>query len=56
MIKIVKNVFEHLGPKKGVGGGGGLYLDLNTPPVGTDAEAAGILWVHGLWRDGYPGH
>jgi hypothetical protein len=53
---MTKNGFEHLWPKKGGGGGGGLYLALNTPPVGTDAEAAGVLWVHGLWRDGYLGN
>jgi hypothetical protein len=31
-------------------------LGLNSPPVGTDAEVAGGLWVHGLWREGYPGY
>jgi hypothetical protein len=30
-------------------------LGLSTPALGTDVEvdAAGGLWVHGLWRKGY---
>jgi hypothetical protein len=31
-------------------------LSLDKLHVGTVAEAAGGLWVHGLWRDGFPGH
>ncbi len=30
-------------------------LGLNKLQIGTIAEAAGGLWVHGLWRDEYPG-
>ncbi len=29
---------------------------LNKLHEGTFAEAAGGLWLRGLWRDGYPGH
>ncbi len=30
-------------------------IALNMLAVCTDAEVAGGLWVHGLWRDKYPG-